>query len=227
MTEQLAPLIGSVETEIGNMAQIYRDFLAGNSKNAVSITASSRWIVISILWAVVVLGIIVILVILQINRALRQTIASLSEGAGHVAGAAGQISSSSQTLAQGSSEQAASLEETSASSEEINSMARRNSENSQSAAALVTQSQKKFAQTNRSLEEMVVAMNDINASSDKVAKIIKVIDEIAFQTKHSGAQCGSGGSAGRVKPAWVSQWWLVRSAIWRNAALRQPRTRRR
>jgi len=55
------------------------------------------------------------------------------------------ITQSSQSLAQGSSEQAASIEETSASTEEINSMARRNSENSSSAAGLATQSQQKFA----------------------------------------------------------------------------------
>jgi len=57
----------------------------------------------------------------------------------------GVITQSSQSLAQGSSEQAASIEETSASTEEINSMARRNSENSSSAAGLATQSQQKFA----------------------------------------------------------------------------------
>src|ERR1019366_3611600 len=95
------------------------------------------------------------------------------EGADQVVSAATQISSSSQALAQGSSEQAASLEETSASSEEIGSMARKNSENAHTAASLVTQSQQKFIETNQSLEQMVVAMGEINTQSDKISKIIK------------------------------------------------------
>jgi methyl-accepting chemotaxis protein/methyl-accepting chemotaxis protein-1 (serine sensor receptor) len=117
-----------------------------------------------------------------------------------VASAAGQISSSSQSLAQGASEQAASLEETSAASEEINSMARKNAENSQAANALVTESQRKFTETNHSLETMVVAMGDIKTSSDKVAKIIRVIDEIAFQTNilalNAAVEAARAGEAG-------------------------------
>ncbi len=139
-------------------------------------------------------------IIRGINRSLRQAVSELSEGAGQVASAAGQISSSSQSLAQGASEQAASLEETSAASEEINSMARKNAENSQSANALVTQSQQKFTETNHALETMVVAMGDIKASSDKVAKIIKVIEEIAFQTNilalNAAVEAARAGEAG-------------------------------
>jgi len=116
------------------------------------------------------------------NRKLQATAVELGRAAHEVAGAASQVSSSSQMLAQGCSEQAASLEETSASSEEVNSMARKNSENSRVAADLMTQSQQEFVQTNQSLDQSVVAMTEINAQSDKIAKIIKVIDEIAFQT---------------------------------------------
>jgi len=74
------------------------------------------------------------------------------------------------------------LEETSASTEEINSMARKNSESSRSAAELVTRSQEKFGEANRSLDEMVKSIGEITTESDKISKIIKVIDEIAFQT---------------------------------------------
>ncbi|SPE43408.1 Methyl-accepting chemotaxis protein [Candidatus Sulfopaludibacter sp. SbA3] len=118
----------------------------------------------------------------NVNGALTRVITELDEGAEQVASAASQVTSSSQSLAQGASEQAASLEETSASSEEINAMARKNAESSRGAAALVSHSQQKFDVANQSLDQMVVAMGEISASSDKISNIIKTIDEIAFQT---------------------------------------------
>ncbi|HUV68457.1 MAG TPA: methyl-accepting chemotaxis protein [Terracidiphilus sp.] len=162
--------------------------------------ATGRWVTIAMIVLSLVVGFVVVLVVRQINTSLRGMIGELSEGAGQVASAAGQISSTSQSMAQGASEQAASLEETSASSEEINSMARKNAENSQAANGLVTASQQKFTETNHSLEAMVVAMGDIKASSDKVAKIIKVIDEIAFQTNilalNAAVEAARAGEAG-------------------------------
>ncbi|MCC6345534.1 MAG: MCP four helix bundle domain-containing protein [Bryobacterales bacterium] len=136
----------------------------------------------------------------SVGRALRQIVAELLEGAEQVAGAAGEVSASSQSLAQGSSEQAASLEETSASSEEINSMARKNSENSRMAAELTAHSQQEFVRVNQSLDESVVAMGEINTQSDKISKIIKTIDEIAFQTNilalNAAVEAARAGEAG-------------------------------
>ncbi|MBS1830957.1 MAG: MCP four helix bundle domain-containing protein [Acidobacteria bacterium] len=134
------------------------------------------------------------------NHVLRSIAWELSEGAVQVAGAAAQVNASSQSLAQGSSEQAASLTETSASSEEINAMARKNSDNSSTAAGLMTQSQQKFARANSSLDQSVVAMTEINTQSDKISKIIRTIDEIAFQTNilalNAAVEAARAGEAG-------------------------------
>jgi len=145
--------------------------------------ARSRW-TIWITLGILLLGGsgLVFLLVRGLNRVLRQVVAELDDGAGQVASAASQVSSSSQSLAQGANQQAASLEETSASSQEINSMARKNTDNSQQAAGVVAQSKQQFGEANEKLDQMVVAMGEINAHSDKISKIIKVIDEIAFQT---------------------------------------------
>ncbi|HEX8985016.1 MAG TPA: methyl-accepting chemotaxis protein [Bryobacteraceae bacterium] len=136
----------------------------------------------------------------KVGSVLRDLVELLKSGAGEIANAAGQVARSSQSLAQGSSEQAASLEETSASSEEFNSMARKNCDSLVTAADLMGQSQQKIGLAHQSLEQMVVAMAEINTQSGKIAKIIKVIDEIAFQTNilalNAAVEAARAGQAG-------------------------------
>ena len=93
------------------------------------------------------------------------------------AGAAAELASSSQSMAQGASEQAASLDTTSAASVEIGATAKRNSGKAHSAADSIAQSHDKFEATNCSLGGAVDAMNEIYASSDKISRIVKTIDD--------------------------------------------------
>jgi methyl-accepting chemotaxis protein len=127
-------------------------------------------------------GIALILLVRKINGALRTTVVQLADVSVEIAAAASQVAASSQSLAQSAAEQTATIEETSSASTEINSMAQRTTENSRASAEMVTHSQKGFENANGLLTEMVGAMDDINGSSQKISKIIKVIDEIAFQT---------------------------------------------
>ncbi|HEX4232158.1 MAG TPA: methyl-accepting chemotaxis protein [Bryobacteraceae bacterium] len=162
--------------------------------------ARSRWITVVMIALSLLVALVVVYVVRQINRSLGSAIAELSVGAQEVANAASQVASSSQTLARGSSDQAASLEETSAACVEINSMASKNTDSSRMAANLVASSQQKFVQTNQSLEKTVVAMGEINAQSSKISKIIKTIDEIAFQTNilalNAAVEAARAGEAG-------------------------------
>jgi methyl-accepting chemotaxis protein len=107
---------------------------------------------------------------------------------------------SAQSLSQGATEQAASLEETSASMEEMASMTRKNAENAQRAAALVTDVATQVDESNAALTDMVASMASIKESSNKVAKIIKTIDEIAFQTNilalNAAVEAARAGEAG-------------------------------
>ena len=139
-------------------------------------------------------------VVVRLVRTLRHIANSVATGAEQVASASAEISAASQSFAQGASEQAASLEETSASTEEISATAQRNRENSQMAADLAAHSREKFQATDRSLNSMVVAMGEINASSDKISRIVKVIDEIAFQTNilalNAAVEAARAGAAG-------------------------------
>jgi methyl-accepting chemotaxis protein/methyl-accepting chemotaxis protein-1 (serine sensor receptor) len=174
----------------------------GKAYSAASGTAvdSARALTWSVLLLSVAVGVLAFRIVRGITKALRRSVAELAETSQQAAGSAAQLSSYSQGLAQGSTEQAASLQETSATSEEINSMAHKNSGNSRSAADLVTQSGQKFVETNRALEQTVVAMDEINAQSGKISKILKVIDEIAFQTNilalNAAVEAARAGEAG-------------------------------
>lgn len=147
-----------------------------------------------------VCSILVFFVVKQLAQVLKQLSSQMSETAQQVASAAGQVASASQNLAQGASEQAASLEETSASSEELTSMTRKNSENSLSAAQLMNRMEVRVGEANHTLAQMVVSMDQINSSAGKIAKIIKVIDEIAFQTNilalNAAVEAARAGDAG-------------------------------
>jgi methyl-accepting chemotaxis protein len=174
----------------------------GRTATSVIATAShSFWCQLIIFLLSTLIGVIVVArMIREINSMLRQMVLELDESAEQIASASTQVSSSSQSLAQGSSEQAATIEETSTSALEINAMAQRNAENARVTTGMVTKSQDRFEQTNRSLAQMVDAMDGITNSSQRISKIIKVIDEIAFQTNilalNAAVEAARAGDAG-------------------------------
>lgn len=136
----------------------------------------------------------------RINRSLRKRVEELSHGAAEIANAAAQVASSSEALARGSSDQAAAVEETSASTEEISSMAQRNTEHSHAAAALVLQAEERFRDVSGLLVETQSAMDTLASHSAKISHIVRVIEEIAFQTNilalNAAVEAARAGDAG-------------------------------
>ena len=139
-------------------------------------------------------------VVRRINKALRLAVRELSAASEQTTAASKQVLTASNEQAQAASRQAASLEETSAAGEQISAMASRNGDNSREAATLMEQSKPRFAQANHALEQMVASMTEIHTASQGVSKIMKVVDEIAFQTNilalNAAVEAARAGEAG-------------------------------
>ncbi|HBE79399.1 MAG TPA: hypothetical protein DDW65_16740 [Firmicutes bacterium] len=106
----------------------------------------------------------------------------VGESAGQVAAASGQLSASAQQLSQGSTEQAAAIEETSSTLQETASRVQQSSVNTQRAAELSGQATESANKGNAEMKEMMDSIQEIKDSSAQIGRIIKVIDDIAFQT---------------------------------------------
>ncbi len=181
----------------------YSEDSATNATGSISGTASNSKLcaIVGILAAVVSTAVLAFLITRSSNKALGQITGVLAAGSQQTSSAAGQVSGSSQSLAQGASEQAAALEETTSALEEMSSMTKRNADTAQQAAALSSEAQKSANKGNEAMNKMSGAINDIQKSASETAKIIKVIDEIAFQTNllalNAAVEAARAGEAGK------------------------------
>jgi methyl-accepting chemotaxis protein len=135
-----------------------------------------------------------------INRPIKAIAARLASESGKTNVAARQVAQVSQSIADGASQQASAIEESSSALHEMASMTSRNSENARAAKILATEARETADVGARDMVEMKAAMSAIKASSAEISKIIKTIDEIAFQTNilalNAAVEAARAGEAG-------------------------------
>jgi Methyl-accepting chemotaxis protein len=113
---------------------------------------------------------------------LNEVMTNINSAAEQVASGSKQVSDSSMALSQGATEQASSVEELTASLEEIAAQTKQNADNADQANKLAENAKSNANLGNGQMKDMLKAMDEINDSSSNISKIIKVIDDIAFQT---------------------------------------------
>ncbi|MEW8986185.1 MAG: methyl-accepting chemotaxis protein [Bacillus sp. (in: firmicutes)] len=118
----------------------------------------------------------------NIIQSLNNIMQEINKAAQQVAAGSRQVSDSSLALSEGATEQAASIEELTVSLEEISSQTKQNAANADQANLLAEKAKLNAEHGNEQMNEMLKSMAEINNASTNISKIIKVIDDIAFQT---------------------------------------------
>ncbi|PUA97403.1 methyl-accepting chemotaxis protein [Acidovorax sp. 107] len=137
----------------------------------------------------------------RMQQSLVNTVSTVRSNAEGVASASAQIASGNNDLSARTEQQASALEETAASMEELGSTVRQNADNARAANQLAVSASTVAVQGGDVVAEVVETMKGINASSNKIADIISVIDGIAFQTNilalNAAVEAARAGEQGR------------------------------
>lgn len=141
------------------------------------------------------------LVSANIDKSVKRVLTDLSQTSDNLASLSKELVSNARKLANGSSEQESSIQETSATLEESSSMVHQTTQNTKQADALAKQTKDAADRGDSEMDVMLDSMQKLKESSNEISKIIKVIDEIAFQTNilslNAAVEAARAGDAGK------------------------------
>jgi len=146
------------------------------------LATASATMIIGLIAAMVIGIVMAFLIIRSITLPIISAIRTIQDANNQVVSASNQIASSATNLAEGATRQASSVEEVSATIEESTALNTQNSDNAMQASKLARGANDAAEQGNVKVQDLMSSMTNITEASEKIAKIIKTIDEIAFQT---------------------------------------------
>lgn len=200
--KETLPIFKEYVGYIGKLSDLNASIAADiNTQNIKDAQAAD--IILLVIGLVAMAGLVTIGLMISnmITKPIGYAIDNLTEGTHEVSSASSQVSTASQQLSESTTEQSAAIQETSATLEETTSMVHQNRENTRQATVLAKQAKQFAENSNVQMGKMMTSMEELKLSSNEIGKIIKVIDEIAFQTNllslNAAVEAARAGEAGK------------------------------
>ena len=191
LTDATQTVVSDMNNVIGDIGRILKEMSEGNL--TVDTHENSRYYVGEYAQLVEYMA--------GIRDELNNTLGQINNAADQVSAGSDQVSAGAQALSQGATEQASSIEELAATINMISDQIKLNAVDAESASSQTNIAGSEMADANKKMIELVNAMGEISASSDETKKIIKTIEDIAFQTNilalNAAVEAARAGAAGK------------------------------
>lgn len=180
---------------------LFVEFISLASGITMGRNITSQWVILGFIGTIVVSQYIAWLVTKNIEQSIKAVTEDLSQTSNNLTSLSRELTTTSHKLAEGSTQQAASIQETSSTLEESSSMVHQTTQNTKEAEVLARKTKEFANKGNSEMQVMLEAMEELKRSSAEISKIIKVIDEIAFQTNilslNAAVEAARAGEAGK------------------------------